>query len=32
MGEQATTEAQKYAWEKITGRILQVYEKILSLN
>ena len=28
MGEQACAEAQNYAWEKITARILQVYEKV----
>ena len=30
MGEQAAAEAENYAWEKITGRILEVYEKVLS--
>ena len=30
MGEQACAEAQNYSWEKITSRILQVYEKVLT--
>jgi D-inositol-3-phosphate glycosyltransferase len=30
MGDQACAEAQNYSWEKITGRILQVYEKVLQ--
>jgi D-inositol-3-phosphate glycosyltransferase len=29
MSEQACAEAHNYGWEKITGRILQVYEKVL---
>jgi D-inositol-3-phosphate glycosyltransferase len=30
MGEQACAEAQNYAWEKITRRIIEVYEKAIS--
>jgi len=30
MGEQACAEAQNYAWEKITNRVIEVYEKVLS--
>jgi len=29
LGEQATAEAQNYAWEKVTGRILEVYQNVL---
>jgi len=32
MGEQAAAYARNYAWENITGRILDLYQEILGLH